>query len=107
MGGAIDAKTIPRLRCTIVAGSANNQLGEPADADRLAAAGILYAPDFVINGGGVVQLLGVEDLGWDETRLEEGYARIGGTLSDIYRSAEADGITTAEAAERLAASRLR
>jgi leucine dehydrogenase len=61
----------------------------------------------VINAGGVVQLLGVEDLGWDSATLEENLAGIGSTLSTIYASAEAEGTTTAEAAERLAATRLR
>jgi leucine dehydrogenase len=106
VGGTLNAESIPRLRCRIVAGSANNQLAEPADGERLRAAGILYAPDYVINAGGVVQLLGVEDLGWDEARLEEALAGIGTTLSRIFADAEAAGIGTAEAAERLAASRL-
>lgn len=106
VGGTLDRETIPRLRCRIVAGSANNQLAWPEDADRLRAAGILYAPDYVINAGGVLQLLGTEDLGWDPATLEEHLAGIGTTLSEIYAAAEAEGITTAEAAERLAAARL-
>jgi leucine dehydrogenase len=106
VGGTLDSGTIPRLRCRIVAGSANNQLAEPEDAERLRAAGILYAPDYVINAGGVLQLLGLEDLGWDAATLEEHLAGIGTTLSEIYAAAEAEGITTAEAAERLADARL-
>ena len=51
-GAVLNAETIPRLRCRIVAGAANNQLATPEDADRLAAAGILYAPDYVVNAGG-------------------------------------------------------
>src|SRR5262249_19207693 len=51
MGATLNAESIPRLRCRIVAGSANNQLAEPEDADRLDEAGILYAPDYVINAG--------------------------------------------------------
>ena len=61
-GGTLSAETIPRLRCRVVAGSANNQLGEPADAERLAERGILYAPDFVINAGGVFYNGGIEAL---------------------------------------------
>jgi leucine dehydrogenase len=106
VGRTIDRESIPRLRCRIVAGSANNQLGEPADADRLRSAGILYAPDFVINAGGVLQLLGAEDLGWDETMLEKRLAGIGATLTAIYAEAEALGINTEAAAERLAATHL-
>src|SRR5207244_1592511 len=61
VGGTLSADSIPRLRCRIVAGSANHQLAEPSDADRLREAGILYAPDYVINAGGVIQLVGLED----------------------------------------------
>ena len=106
VGGTLDRETIPRLRCRIVAGSANNQLAEPGDAERLRAAGILYAPDYVINAGGVLQLMGTEDLGWDPETLERNLAGIGATLGEIYGTADAEGITTAEAAERLAAQRL-
>ena len=60
----LNADTIPRLRCRVVAGAANNQLAAPVDADRLAAAGILYAPDYVVNAGGVLHLAGYERLGW-------------------------------------------
>ena len=59
-GAVLNADTIPRLRCRVVAGAANNQLAAPVDADRLAAAGILYAPDYVVNAGGVLHLAGYE-----------------------------------------------
>ena len=88
-GGVLGAETISRLRCRIVAGSANNQLAEPADAERLHAAGILYAPDYVINAGGVLQLLGLEGLGWDEDELERNLAGIGGTLRELFSEADA------------------
>jgi leucine dehydrogenase len=106
VGGTLNADSIPRLRCRIVAGSANNQLAEPADAERLRDAGILYAPDFVVNAGGVIQLIGLEDHGWDEDELERNLAGIGETLRDLYRMAEADCITPQAAAERLAAERV-
>jgi glutamate dehydrogenase/leucine dehydrogenase len=106
VGGTLNADTIPRLACRIVAGSANNQLGEPADAERLRERGILYAPDYVINAGGVVQLVGLEDKLWSEDELELGLAKIGDTLRRIYRDADAAGVTPAEAAERLAAERI-
>ncbi len=70
------------------------------------AAGILYAPDYVINAGGVLQLAGLEQLGWDEAELERNLAGIGGTLRVLYRDADANGITPAEAAERLASERV-
>ena len=106
LGATLNADSIPRLRCRIVAGAANNQLAEPEDGERLRASGVLYAPDYVINGGGALHGIGLENLGWDADRLEREVASIGKTLTGIYRQADADGITTDEAAERLAAERL-
>ena len=79
---------------------------EPEDAARLHAAVILYAPDYVINAGGVLQLAGLANLGWDEAELERSLAVIGDTLRGLYRDADANGITPSEAAERLAAARV-
>jgi leucine dehydrogenase len=107
LGATLNADTIPKLRCRVVAGAANNQLATVEDADRLRAAGILYAPDYVINGGGALHGIGLERLGWDADRLEREVAGIGTTLTRIYEQADAEGITTNEAAERLAAERLR
>jgi leucine dehydrogenase len=106
VGGTLNAETIPRLRCRIVAGSANNQLAEPADATRLRDSGILYAPDYVINAGGVIHAWGTESLGWSPEAVEERLAGIGDSLAEIYTRAEAEGVTTEAAAERLARSRL-
>jgi leucine dehydrogenase len=105
LGGTLNAETIPRLRCRIVAGSANNQLAESEDALRLQEAGILYAPDFVINAGGVLYSWGTESLHWDRETVETRLAGIGETLAAVYRRSEAEGITTDAAAERLARSR--
>ncbi len=106
IGGVLNEESIRRLRCRIVAGSANNQLATPADAERLHRAGILYAPDYVINAGGILQLLGLEDLGWDEVTLESRLRGIGDALTGLYRAAAAEGIAPAAAAERLAEGRL-
>ena len=106
VGGTLSAETIPALGCRIVAGSANNQLVELEDAARLHAAVILYAPDYVINAGGVLQLAGLENLGWNEAELERRLATIGDTLRGLYRDADANGITPSEAAERLATARV-
>jgi leucine dehydrogenase len=106
VGGILSTETISRLRCRIVAGSANNQLAEPADAERLHARGILYAPDYVINVGGVLQLLGLEQLGWNEDDLERNLACIGDTLRELYRDADSEAITPSAAAERLVERRL-
>ena len=77
-GAVLNADTIPRLRCRVVAGAANNQLAAPVDADRLAAAGILYAPDYVVNAGGVLHLAGYERLGWTPDEMATRLAGIGG-----------------------------
>ncbi|HEY5058838.1 MAG TPA: Glu/Leu/Phe/Val dehydrogenase dimerization domain-containing protein [Gaiellaceae bacterium] len=106
VGGVLGADSIARLRCRIVAGSANNQLAEPEDAERLHDAGVLYAPDYVINAGGVLQLLGLQELGWDEDEFERNLAGIGDTLRELYRDADGEGITPAAAAERLVERRL-
>jgi leucine dehydrogenase len=106
LGGTVSAETIPRLRCRIVAGSANNPLAAREDAERLRAAGILYAPDFVINGGGVLYALGIEHLAWTHDTIEERLAGIGDTLAAIYSRAELEATTTQAAAEQLARERL-
>jgi glutamate dehydrogenase/leucine dehydrogenase len=106
VGATLNAHSIPELRCRVVAGSANNQLAEPEDAERLHARGILYAPDYVINAGGVIQLIGLEDEGWDEERLDRGLARIGDTLRELFARADAEHVTPSAAAERLVAERL-
>lgn len=106
VGGTLNADTVPRLRCRIVGGSANNQLAEPDVAEQLHERGILYAPDFVINGGGVIGIVGLEQLGWNESEVEAGLAAIGDTLIGIYDCAEKENISTARAAEAIVAARL-
>jgi glutamate dehydrogenase/leucine dehydrogenase len=106
VGGTLSAESISHLVCRAVAGCANNQLGEPDDAERLRERGILYAPDYVVNAGGIIQLIGLEDEGWDEAQLEERLAGIGDTLRTLFAEADADGITPAEAADRLVQRRL-
>ena len=106
VGATLNATTIPQLRCRIVAGCANNQLAEPEDAERLRDRGILYAPDYVINAGGVIYAWGTESLGWDAERVEARIAAIGESLAEIYARAAAEGVSTEAAADRLARSRL-
>jgi leucine dehydrogenase len=106
VGGTLNAESIPRLGCRAIAGCANNQLAEPEDAERLRERGILYAPDYVVNAGGIIQLIGLEDEGWDEAQLEERLAGIGDTLRTLFAEADAEGITPAEAADLLVRRRL-
>ena len=105
-GGVLSTNTIPKLACQAVVGAANNQLATPEDAERLRDAGIVYAPDFVVNAGGVIWLAGYETLGWDDAQMQARLAGVGETLERVFTDAEAAGITTAEAAERLARDRL-
>jgi leucine dehydrogenase len=106
VGATMNEETIPRLRCRIVAGAANNQLASPKDAERLHDAGVLYAPDFVINAGGVLSLAGRETLGWSEEQLRDRLRGIGDTLREVFGEAEESGVTTDEAAQRLAWARI-
>jgi leucine dehydrogenase len=105
-GAVLSAATIPALACRVVAGAANNQLAESADAERLRAAEIVYAPDYVVNAGGVIWLAGYETLGWDDATMRARLAGIGATLERVFADAEREGITTAEAADRLALARI-
>ncbi len=105
-GGVLNEDTIPTLACRIVAGAANNQLGVPEDAERLAARGILYAPDYVVNAGGIIHLASLELLGEDEAARDRRVAGIADTLTECLRRAEAEGISPGAAAERMVADRL-
>src|SRR3954452_16614482 len=106
VGGTLNAESIPRLACRAIAGCANNQLAEPEDAERLKDRGIVYAPDYVVSAGGIIQLIGLEDEGWDEAQLEGRLAGIGDTLRTLFAEADAEGVTPAEAADRLVRQRL-
>jgi leucine dehydrogenase len=105
-GNVLTGATIPDLRCRIVAGAANNQLGVPEDGERLRDAGILFAPDFVINAGGVIHLAGYETLGWDDATMAKRLEGIGDTLLDVFEMAERDGLSSAAAADRMARARV-
>ena len=107
LGAVLNAETIPRLKCRGVAGSANNQLGAQEDAERLRARGILYAPDYVINAGGVIGVLGLELQGWTREKAEhEVVDNIRRNLSQIFELAAAGSTSTETAARKLAGGRL-
>ncbi|HVE98909.1 MAG TPA: Glu/Leu/Phe/Val dehydrogenase dimerization domain-containing protein [Mycobacteriales bacterium] len=106
LGQVVSAETVPQLRCRIVAGAANNVLVADEDGERLQEAGILYAPDFVINGGGAIHLAGYESLSWTREQVEAALRGIGSTLEEVFRAADAHGISTETAAERIAEGRL-
>jgi len=107
LGALLSAETIPTLRCAAVCGAANNQLATDEDDDRLAAAGVLYAPDYVANAGGVINIADeTAPGGYDRERAWARVATIGDTLRRVLALADELGCTPAEAADRLAESRL-
>jgi leucine dehydrogenase len=106
-GGIINARTIPHLRCKVIAGGANNQLENPHDADLLRARGIAYAPDFVINAGGVLHGGGLEEQHWTREILNRHLAAIGDVVYEILQRADRDAISTDAAARKIALDRIR
>jgi leucine dehydrogenase len=102
VGGIVNAATVDEFRCRVIAGAANNQLASPELADRLHERGILYAPDYVINSGGVLHGAGLESLGWDEAQVEERLKGLGELLVSLY----AQNGSPVHAADRLVERRL-
>jgi leucine dehydrogenase len=105
LGAVINDQTIPRLRAEIIAGGANNQLAEDRHGDELEKRGILYAPDYVINGGGVVNVYG-ELHRWPVERAKKKAGEIYETLLRIFDIAKLERIPTYRAADRLAEQRI-
>ncbi len=105
LGATLNADTIPRLRCSAIAGSANNQLATDTDIERIVARGILYAPDFVVNAGGVINIA-VETDGYSIERAEAMVDRIYDNLSEVFDTAERDGVNPDVAATRFALRRI-
>ena len=107
LGGVLDHETVPALRCRAIAGAANNQLAADELAADLHARGILWAPDFVANAGGIINIaVELEPAGYATDRARERVAAIGGTLRTIFDLAEAGGTTPLAAAHDLARQRL-
>jgi leucine dehydrogenase len=105
LGGVLNDETVPRLRCQIVAGAANNQLAEDGVADLLAARGILWAPDFVVNAGGLINIA-QELQAYDAAKARARVRAIGATLRKIFDDADAARVTPLTAAMELARRRL-
>ncbi len=107
IGGVLTDEVIDALEVKAVCGPANNPLADRSGADRLAQRGVLYAPDFVVNAGGVIYLdLEAKRIGSSEEIMQR-VAGIGDTVRRILDDAETRGVTPLLAAEELAASRLR
>ena len=100
VGATLNPDTIPRLRCDMVVGSANNQLESDADADALAERGILYAPDYVVNGGGALAFTLIHQGERNVAELDRRVRGIGDALDEIFAEADAAGESPLKAAER-------
>jgi leucine dehydrogenase len=107
LGGVLDAESVPALRCRAVAGAANNQLASEDVAERLIERDILWAPDFVANAGGIINIsVELEPEGYAPERAEGRVRAIGDTLRTIFDDADAAGTTPLAAAMALAYRRL-
>jgi len=105
MGKALSPDTIPDLACAAVVGSANNQLADETCVGLLAEAGVVYAPDYVVNAGGIINI--AEELrGYHRERAYGNIRHIFATTTAVFETAEAEGISTAAAADRLAEARI-
>ncbi|WP_375737439.1 Leu/Phe/Val dehydrogenase [Pseudomonas boanensis] len=101
LGGILNAQTVGQLRCAAVAGAANNQLASTEIADEMEARGILYAPDYVINSGGLIYVA-LRHRGESLTAITSHLARISLRLTEIYAHAQADKRSPARVADALA-----
>ena len=105
LGGTINDETIPRLKAKVIAGSANNQLLENRHGDILFEKGIVYAPDYVINSGGVINVS--EELrGYDQNRVLRKIDSIYSILETVFKISREENIPTYQAADRMAEQRI-
>lgn len=106
LGGIINQATIGQLNCDIIAGSANNQLAEPALAEQLLQQDILYAPDFAINAGGLI-FAACQHLNYQPEQIEQRIHGIFSTLSQIFQDSDKRHCSTLEVSSQLAEQRLK
>jgi leucine dehydrogenase len=107
-GATLNPATIPQLRCRVVCGAANNQLlDEARDGQALHDRGILYAPDFVVNAGGIINISVEQSGAYDPALARRLTEEIGRTVASIFATSASDRILPQDAAIRLAESRLR
>ncbi|NIJ67073.1 leucine dehydrogenase [Sphingomonas leidyi] len=105
LGGVIDEAAVRRLRAHVVCGAANNVLATPEDGDRLADRGILYAPDYVVNAGGIISVAG-EYLGWSADEVAARVHATGLRLGAVLAHAGREGLAPHRAADALARARI-
>jgi leucine dehydrogenase len=107
LGGVLNNDTIPRLRSRIVAGGANNQLAAESDGEELHQRGILYAPDYIINAGGIINIGAELGMAYNADRAREHTERIYDIMGRVIHISQREEIPTYKAADRLAEERLR
>jgi leucine dehydrogenase len=105
LGAIVNDETLPKFKFEVIAGGANNQLLEERHGDMLEEMGMQYAPDYVANAGGVINVFG-EVAGWDSERALRKADDIYDTVLQVFEIAKAEGIHSYEAADRLAERRL-
>jgi len=105
LGGALNDHTVPLIDARIVCGAANNQLAHPGIEKLLVERGILYAPDYLVNAGGVIQVAD-ELTGYDADRVRARVDRVFDTMKQVFALAAADGVPPGVAADRLAEQRI-
>ncbi len=105
LGAILDDRTIADLHARVVAGGANNQLARDEHGEAVRARGILYAPDYVINGGGIIAVAG-QIFGWSDAEIERRVVSIADTLGQIFRRADSESVPTGNIADRMAEERM-
>ena len=103
LGAVLDKATVAGLQAKVVCGAANNQLATPRQGAELADRGVLYAPDYLVNGGGIINVA-AEYLGWGEDDARRRVEHIGARLAEVLDLADAQGTPPHEAADALAQS---
>lgn len=106
MGAIVNDQTISKFKCKVIAGGANNQLAEPKHGDQLRELGILYAPDYVVNAGGLMNVF-VELEGYSPDRAFEKTRKVYDNVKKVFEIAKRDNIGTHTAADRLAEERIK
>ena len=106
LGAVINDATVTRLKARIIAGSSNNQLAEARHGAVLRQRGILYAPDYVINAGGIIHVAAGQADG-DRSRVDDRIEGIYDTTLKVFKRADRQGIATSLAADRIAEERFR
>jgi leucine dehydrogenase len=102
LGAVLNSTTIPHIRAGIIAGAANNQLAEDKDGLALQMAGVLYAPDYVINAGGIISVAREYKGGGTEAQVTSEIHGIPGRLTEIFERARREGRTTNAIADQMA-----